>query len=289
MRKGIILAGGTGSRLYPMTRATSKQLLPVYNKPLIYYPLSTLMLAGIRELAVITTPDDQEKFKALLGDGQDLGVRITYLEQSAPEGIAQACTIAEAYLNGAPSALILGDNLFYGHNLYGRFSHAAQAGENTIFSYTVATPNAYGVLKFDDEGNATEIVEKPTTAPSKEVVTGLYMLDATAPQRAQELTKSNRGEFEISDLLNGYLKDGALSVEQLGRGSAWLDTGTPQALLEASNFVRSLEERQGLQVGSPEEIAFRNRWIDADALLKIARGYGQSNYGDYLSELAKGA
>ena len=286
-RKGIILAGGTGSRLFPITQGISKQLLPVYDKPMIYYPLSVLMLTGIREIAVITTPDDQAQFQRLLGDGRQWGLSLHYIFQPAPEGLAQAYLLAEAFLAGAPSAMVLGDNIFFGHGLSDRLAAAdARTTGGTVFGYQVVDPERYGVVDFDREGRATKIIEKPEFPPSDFAVTGLYFLDGTAPERARAVRPSARGELEITTLLQMYLEEGALTVEQMGRGYAWLDTGTHASLLDAGNFVRTLEARQGLQVGSPDEIAFRQGWIDAAELLELAGIYSKTGYGTYLERLA---
>jgi glucose-1-phosphate thymidylyltransferase len=286
-RKGIILAGGSGTRLYPVTMAASKQLLPIYDKPMIYYPLSVLMLAGIREMAIITTPQDQEQFQRLLGDGTQWGVSFTFIVQPEPEGLAQAYMLTEDFLAGAPSAMVLGDNLFFGVGL-GEMLERASAREDggTVFGYRVADPERYGVVAFDDEGRATRIIEKPANPPSNYAVTGLYFLDGDAPKRARSVEKSERGEYEITTLLERYLVEGALRVEFMGRGFAWLDTGTHESLLDAGNFVRTLEKRQGLQSGSLEEIAFGRGWIDREALLARAAVFAKNDYGAYLARLA---
>ncbi|MBF9048493.1 glucose-1-phosphate thymidylyltransferase RfbA [Roseobacter sp. HKCCD9010] len=286
-RKGIILAGGSGTRLYPVTMGLSKQLVPVYDKPMIYYPLSVLMLAGIREIAVITTPQDQAQFQAVLGDGTQWGVALTYITQPAPEGLAQAYVLAETFLKGSPSAMILGDNLFFGHGLPGLLAAAPETG-GTVFGYHVADPERYGVVSFDTAGRVEAIVEKPTKPASNYAVTGLYFLDGSASTRAQSVTPSARGELEIADLLQSYLTEEALNVQLMGRGYAWLDTGTHDSLLEAGNFVRTLETRQGLQVGCPEEVAFAAGWISADELAARAALFGKNGYGAYLSDLLKG-
>lgn len=261
-RKGIILAGGSGTRLYPLTMAVSKQLLPIYDKPMIYYPLTVLMLAGIREILIITTPQDQDQFKRLLGDGSQWGIHLDYKIQPSPDGLAQAFILAEDFLDGAPSAMVLGDNIFFGHGLP-QLLAAADAKDNgaTIFGYHVTDPARYGVVDFDDLGEVRGIVEKPAKPPSNYAVTGLYFVDGSAPERAKQITPSTRGELEIISLLETYLHEGKLLVEKMGRGYAWLDAGTHASLLDASNFVRTLTERQGLQVGSPEEIADRAKWI----------------------------
>lgn len=285
-RKGIILAGGSGTRLYPITMAVSKQLLPLYDKPMIFYPLSVLMLSGIREICVITTPQDQEQFKRLLGDGSQWGISLTYVEQPSPDGLAQAFILAEDFLDGAPSALVLGDNIFFGHGLPKLLAAAdAQLAGGTVFGYHVADPERYGVVSFDAEGQAQEIIEKPKVPPSNYAVTGLYFLDETAPARARQVRPSARGELEITDLLQMYLKDGQLSVETMGRGYAWLDTGTHASLLDAGNFVRTLTERQGLQAGCPEEIAFELGWISREQLAERAALFAKNSYGAYLQRL----
>ncbi|MEJ1993200.1 MAG: glucose-1-phosphate thymidylyltransferase RfbA [Maritimibacter sp.] len=285
-RKGIILAGGSGTRLYPLTLAVSKQLMPVYDKPMIYYPLSVLMLSGIREIAVITTPEDQAQFKRLLGDGSQWGLSFTYIVQPSPDGLAQAYILAEDFLDGAPSAMVLGDNIFFGHGLPEVLAEAdARTIGGTVFGYRVADPERYGVVEFDAEGRALQIIEKPEVPPSNFAVTGLYFLDGDAPRRAREVTPSDRGELEIVTLLESYLSERALNVERMGRGYAWLDTGTHGSLLDAANFVRTLSLRQGMQSGCPEEIAYSMGWIDADALASHAKRYGKSEYGKYLSSL----
>lgn len=285
-RKGIILAGGSGTRLYPITMGLSKQLLPIYDKPMIYYPLSVLMLAGIREICIITTPQDQDQFRRTLGDGSQWGVTLSYLVQPSPDGLAQAYILAEEFLAGAPSAMILGDNIFFGHGLPKVMAAAdAKPSGGTVFGYHVADPERYGVVAFDDAGRAREIIEKPQVPPSKYAVTGLYFLDATAPGRARAVKPSPRGELEITDLLQSYLEDGALHVETMGRGYAWLDTGTHASLLDAGNFVRTLEERQGLQTGCPEEVAFQQGWISRDELAAQAERFAKNGYGAYLAGL----
>jgi len=285
-RKGIILAGGSGTRLYPITMGVSKQLLPIYDKPMIYYPISVLMLAGIREIAIITTPEDQDQFRRLLGDGSQWGLAFTYIVQPSPDGLAQAYILAEDFLAGAPSAMVLGDNIFFGHGLPLLLEAADRRGSGgTVFGYRVADPERYGVVAFDDSGAVSLIIEKPTAPPSDYAVTGLYFLDGTAPERARRVKPSERGELEITTLLETYLHDGSLTVERMGRGFAWLDTGTHASLLDAGNFVRTLEERQGLQTGCPEEIAFDHGWIDADALRERARLFAKNDYGKYLTRL----
>ncbi|GGW45074.1 glucose-1-phosphate thymidylyltransferase [Gemmobacter lanyuensis] len=285
-RKGIILAGGSGTRLYPITIGVSKQLLPVYDKPMIYYPLSVLMLAGIREIAVITTPQDQDQFRRTLGDGSQWGLQLTYIVQASPDGLAQAYILAEDFLAGAPSAMVLGDNIFFGHGLPDLLASAdARATGGTVFGYRVADPERYGVVGFDEAGRVNHIIEKPSQPPSPYAVTGLYFLDGTAPARARQVQPSPRGELEIVTLLEMYLAEGALAVEQMGRGFAWFDTGTHSSLLDAGNFVRTLELRQGQQVGSPDEIAFEQGWISRDQLSDRARLFGKTAYGQYLAAL----
>lgn len=285
-RKGIILAGGSGTRLYPITMGLSKQLLPVYNKPMIYYPLSVLMLAGIREIAVITTPHDADQFRRTLGDGAQWGLELTYIVQPSPDGLAQAYILAEDFLAGSPSAMILGDNIYFGHDLPKLMAAAdARPMGGTVFGYRVADPERYGVVAFDDRGEARQIIEKPEHPPSNYAVTGLYFLDGSAPARAARLEPSARGELEITSLLQMYLDAGELGVQQMGRGFAWLDTGTHGSLLDAGNFVRTLEQRQGLQMGSPDEIAFAKGWISRESLQKRAEKFSKNDYGDYLKSL----
>ena len=285
-RKGIILAGGSGTRLYPITIGVSKQLLPIYDKPMIYYPLSVLMLSGIREIAIITTPQDQDQFRRTLGDGSQWGLHLSYIEQPSPDGLAQAYLLAEDFLAGAPSAMVLGDNIFFGHGLPEMLARAdARVTGGTVFGYRVVDPERYGVVGFDADGRVNRIVEKPAKPPSHYAVTGLYFLDGTASARAREVQPSPRGELEITTLLEMYLAEGLLSVEQMGRGFAWLDTGTHASLLDAGNFVRTLTERQGQQVGSPEEIAFAQGWITPDQLAARARLFGKTAYGSYLAAL----
>ena len=285
-RKGLILAGGTGSRLWPITQGISKQLMPVYDKPMIYYPLSVLMLAGIREIGIITTPADQAQFQHLLGDGSQWGLTITWLVQPKPEGLAQAYLVGEEFLDGAPSAMVLGDNIFFGHGLPEMLAAAdTKSTGGTVFGYRVSDPERYGVVGMDADGTVTQIVEKPSNPPSNYAVTGLYFLDSTAPQRARSITPSERGELEITALLETYLADGSLTVERMGRGYAWLDTGTHGSLLDAGNFVRTLQSRQGMQTGCPEEIAYLQGWIDDAALLDLADRYAKTEYGAYLRGL----
>ena len=282
-RKGIILAGGSGTRLYPVTMAVSKQLLPVYDKPMIYYPLSALMLNGIREIAIITTPTDREQFRRLLGDGSQWGIAFTYIVQAAPNGLAEAYILAETFLDGHPSALILGDNIFYGDGLPELLAAAdSNSDRGTVFGYRVSDPERYGVVGFDEAGQANSLIEKPKKPVSNYAVTGLYFLDNRASARAKTIKPSARGEIEITSLLEIYLAEGSLKVEKLGRGYAWLDTGTHGSLLDAGNFVRTLQERQGLLVGSPDEIAFENNWISKDALKAFSEKFGKNQYGKYF-------
>ena len=285
-RKGIILAGGSGTRLYPLTIALSKQLFPIYDKPMIYYPLTVLMLAGIREILIITTPQDQDQFQRLLGDGSQWGIRLEYKVQPSPDGLAQAFILAEDFLDGAPSAMVLGDNIFFGHGLPQVLAAAdAQETGATVFGYHVSDPERYGVVDFDYDGTVKSIIEKPTKPPSNYAVTGLYFVDETAPERAKRVTPSARGELEITSLLETYLHDGALRIEKMGRGYAWLDTGTHASLLEAGNFIRTLTERQGLQIGSPDEVAYQHQWITSDQILERAQTFEKNDYGKYLSNI----
>jgi glucose-1-phosphate thymidylyltransferase len=288
MRKGIILAGGSGTRLYPITRGCSKQLLPVYSKPMIYYPLSVLMLAGIKEILVITTPHESSQFERLLGTGEEWGVRFEYAVQPRPEGLAQAFPIAEEFLAGAPSALVLGDNIFYGQSLSHLVQSAsAQETGATVFAYRVENPRAYGVVEFDGEGRAISLEEKPAEPRSNFAVTGLYFYDHQVVERAKALKPSPRGELEITDLNRVYLEAGELSVARFGRGFAWLDTGSPESMLQAANYVQAVEDRQGLLVASPEEIAFRMGWIDRAQLAALAEPMARNGYGRRLLEIAK--
>ena len=288
-RKGIILAGGSGTRLYPATIGVSKQLLPIYDKPMIYYPLSVLMLSGIRQIAVITTPQDAAQFARVLGDGRQWGLEFTFIEQPSPDGLAQAYLLAEDFLDGAPSAMVLGDNIFFGHGLPDMAARADARGQGaTVFGYRVADPERYGVVDFDAEGRVRAIIEKPEQPPSNYAVTGLYFMDATAPRRAAAVAPSDRGELEITSLLESYLGDGALQVERMGRGYAWLDTGTHDSLLDAGNFVRTLETRQGLQTGNPDEIAFAQGWTDRAGLEARATLFAKNAYGAYLRSLLDG-
>jgi len=286
-RKGIILAGGSGTRLYPLTLAVSKQLLPIYDKPMIYYPLTVLMLTGIRDILIITTPEDQAQFQHLLGDGSQWGINLSYKIQPNPEGLPQAFILAENFLAGAPSAMVLGDNIFFGHGLHTVLAAAdAQSSGATIFGYHVSDPKRYGVVDFDDDGTVRGIIEKPEIPPSNYAVTGLYFVDGTAPERAKSVEPSARGELEITSLLETYLQDGNLRVETIGRGFAWLDTGTHASLLDAGNFVRTLTERQGLQVGSPDEVAYQRKWVTKEQITARSEKFGKNAYGNYLGKLA---
>ena len=284
--KGIILAGGTGSRLYPLTLAVSKQLLPVYDKPMIYYPLSVLMLGEIRDILIITTPEDAEQFKRLLGDGSAFGIKLSYAVQAKPRGLAEAFIIADEFIGDSPCALILGDNLFYGDNLGETCKQAARRTEGaTIFAYRVADPARYGVISFNPDGSPEKIEEKPQNPKSNWAVTGLYFYDNTVVDIARQVTPSARGELEISDINSAYLERGALQVEQLGRGNAWLDTGTHDSLHEASSFVRTIEHRQGIKISCPEEIAYGKGWINATDLQQSVTRYNGSDYANYLRRL----
>jgi len=285
-RKGIILAGGSGTRLYPLTIAVSKQLLPIYDKPMVYYPLTVLMLTGIRDILIITTPQDQEQFQRLLGDGSQWGINLHYKIQPNPEGLAQAFILAEDFLAGAPSTMILGDNIFFGHGLPEVLAAAdAQTSGATVFGYHVSDPERYGVVDFDVDGTVRAIIEKPEVPPSNYAVTGLYFVDGTAPERAKSIKPSARGELEITALLETYLRGGNLRVEKMGRGFAWLDTGTHASLLDAGNFVRTITERQGLQVGSPDEIAYQSNWITKEQIIVSAEKFSKNAYGSFLRQL----
>lgn len=289
VEKGIILAGGSGTRLYPVTLATSKQLAPVYNKPMVYYPLSVLMLAGIREVVVITTPHEQEAFKRLLGDGSQWGMKLHFEVQPKPEGLAQAFLVAERHIEGQPCALVLGDNIFYGRGLSGMLREAAALEEGAVvFAYPVENPSAYGVVEMDSEGRAVTIEEKPIQPKSRLAVTGLYFYDSQVLELARALKPSARGELEITDLNRKYLAQGKLRVEVMGRGFAWLDTGTHRSMLQAANFVEAVESRQGLMISCPEEIAYRLGWIDASHVRNVAEPMSKNEYGQYLVRLIDG-
>jgi len=285
-RKGIILAGGSGTRLYPLTHTISKQLLPVYDKPMIYYPLSTLMMAGIRDILIITTPHDQAAFRNLLGDGSQWGIALTYAVQPEPGGLAQAFLIGRDFVGRDPSCLVLGDNIFYGHGLIKQLRTASEELTGaTVFGYWVKDPERYGVAEFDGEGRVVSLEEKPIRPKSNYAVTGIYFYDANVCDLAAELKPSPRGELEITDLNNVYLAQGRLRLEKIGRGVAWLDTGTHESLMQAGDFIQTIEQRQGLKICCPEEVAFQNRWIDADQLAAIAAVLVKSGYGDYLMGL----
>jgi glucose-1-phosphate thymidylyltransferase len=287
--KGIILAGGSGTRLYPLTKVVSKQLMPVYDKPMVYYPIATLMSAGIKDVLIITTPQEQANFKALLGDGDDWGINIEYVTQPSPDGLAQAFILGEEFIGDDNVALVLGDNLFYGHDLVKSLKSAvANKSGGTVFGYHVANPKSYGVVEFDKTGKAISIEEKPADPKSNYAVPGLYFFDNTVVEYAKEVKPSARGELEITDVIDRYLDSGTLRVEIMGRGTAWLDTGTHDDLLAAANFISTLEKRQGLKVNCPEEIAYRNGWISEDKLREIAAPLRKSGYGEYLLGLIDG-
>ena len=289
--KGIILAGGAGTRLYPLTMITSKQLLPVYDKPMIYYPLSTLMLAEIKDILIISTPTDLPNFEKLLGDGCQFGIRLSYKEQPSPDGLAQAFIIGEDFVGGDCCAMVLGDNIFYGsgfRHLLKQASADAQNGQATIFGYYVNDPERFGIVEFDGDGKVVSVEEKPKCPKSNYCITGLYFYDQRVVDYAKKVKPSNRGELEITDLNRIYLKDGSLKVQLLSRGYAWLDTGTMDSLVDAADFVRTIEQRQGLKISAPEEIAYINGWIDRDNLLKSAKRYGKSPYGQHLKNVAEG-
>jgi glucose-1-phosphate thymidylyltransferase len=290
--KGIILAGGSGTRLYPLTKVTSKQLLPVYDKPMVYYPLSTLMLAGIKDILIISTPTDTPRFESLLGDGSQFGINLSYKVQPSPDGLAQAFLLGEEFLAGEAGAMVLGDNIFYGNGFSKILKEAVEDAEvnnrATVFGYYVPDPERFGVVAFDEEGRATSIEEKPKEPKSNYAVTGLYFYPAGVSDKAKEVKPSARGELEITTLNEMYLDEGRLDVQLLGRGFAWLDTGTMESLLEASEFVHMIETRQGVKISAPEEIAFRYGWIDKEGLLESAEKYGKSPYGQHLKAVAEG-
>lgn len=289
-RKGIILAGGSGTRLHPITHIVSKQLLPLYDKPMIYYPLSVLMLSHIREVAIISTPRDLPLYRELLGDGSAWGMEFEYIEQPSPDGLAQAYLLAETFLDGAPSALVLGDNVFFGEGLSDRLKAADRRVEGgTVFGYQVSDPERYGVVEFSADNQVLSIMEKPEHPRSSFAVTGIYFLDGTAPELAKQIKPSARGELEITDLLNFYREAGKLNVERLGRGYAWLDTGTHDSLLEAADFVRTIEKRQNLKISCPEEISFLNGWITKTQLLQLSQPYQKTQYGQYLVRISEGS
>lgn len=287
--KGIILAGGSGTRLYPLTLITSKQLLPVYDKPMIYYPLSTLMLAGIRDILIISTPADLPNFKALLGNGNEMGINLSYEEQPFPDGLAQAFIIGEDFINGDSCAMVLGDNIFYGNGFTELLHSATRKTEGaTVFGYYVEDPERFGVVEFDENGKAITIEEKPKEPKSNYAVTGLYFYDNRVVELAKKVKPSDRGELEITDLNKMYLEDGKLDVITLGRGYAWLDTGTMDSLIDAATFVQMIEKRQGIKISAPEEIAYRNGWIDKGQIMQAAEKYGKSTYGQHLKKVADG-
>ena len=290
--KGIVLAGGSGTRLYPLTKVTSKQLLPVYDKPMVYYPLSTLMLAGIKDILIISTPEDTPRFEALLGDGSQFGISLSYKVQPSPDGLAQAFILGEEFLAGDAGAMVLGDNIFYGNGfrtmLKAAVRNAEDNGRGTVFGYYVPDPERFGVVEFDETGKAISIEEKPKEPKSNYAVTGLYFYPSDVAKRANQVKPSARGELEITTLNDMYLQDGLLDVQLLGRGFAWLDTGTMQSLLQAAEFVEMIQERQGITISAPEEIAFINGWVDSEGLMKSAELYGKSPYGAHLKAVAEG-
>lgn len=289
--KAIILAGGSGTRLYPLTMVTSKQLLPIYDKPMIYYPLSTLMLAGIRDILIISTPTDLPNFERLLGDGSHYGINLSYKVQPSPDGLAQAFTLGEEFIGNEPCAMVLGDNIFYGAGLSERLKAAAEAAQNgraTVFGYYVNDPERFGIVEFDEAGHVISVEEKPKQPKSNYAITGLYFYDKRVVELAKQVKPSARGELEITDLNRMYLEDGTLNVQLLGRGYAWLDTGTMDTLVEAAEFVQVIEQRQGIMISAPEEIAYRHGWITREELLKSADTYGKSPYGDHLHRVADG-
>ena len=290
--KGIILAGGAGTRLYPLTMVTSKQLLPIYDKPMIYYPLSTLMLAGIKDILIISTPEDTPRFESLLGDGSQFGVSLSYKVQPSPDGLAQAFILGEEFLDGEAGAMILGDNIFYGNNFGPMLKKAVERAltedRATVFGYYVSDPERFGIVEFDDDGKVLSVEEKPQHPKSNYAITGLYFYPAGVSEMAKEVKPSARGELEITTLNDMYLQQDRLNVQLLGRGFAWLDTGTMDSLVEAADFVRMVEKRQGIKISAPEEIAFRNEWIDKETLLKSAEKYGKSPYGAHLKAVAEG-
>jgi len=289
--KGIILAGGSGTRLYPLTMVTSKQLLPVYDKPMIYYPLSTLMLAGIKEILIISTPQDLPNFERLLRDGSQYGIQLSYKEQPSPDGLAQAFLIGEEFIGDEPCAMVLGDNIFYGNGFSKLLREAvvnSTVGKATIFGYYVNDPERFGIVEFDDNGKVVSVEEKPQNPKSNYCITGLYFYDKRVVEYAKQVKPSNRGELEITDLNRIYLEDGSLNVKLLGRGFAWLDTGTMDSLVEASDFVQMIQKRQGIEISAPEEIAFINGWINKATLMESAARYGKSPYGEHLRKVAEG-
>ncbi|MCQ2567948.1 MAG: glucose-1-phosphate thymidylyltransferase RfbA [Mogibacterium sp.] len=290
--KGIILAGGAGTRLYPLTMVTSKQLLPVYDKPMIYYPLSTLMLAGIKDILIISTPEDTPRFESLLGDGSQFGIDLSYKVQPSPDGLAQAFIIGEEFLDGEPGAMILGDNIFYGNSFGPMLKKAVERANNeeraTVFGYYVNDPERFGIVEFDEDGKVLSVEEKPKHPKSNYAITGLYFYPKGVSEMAKQVKPSDRGELEITTLNDMYLKEDRLNVQLLGRGFAWLDTGTMDSLVDAADFVRMIEKRQGIKISAPEEIAFRNEWIDKPTLLKSAKKYGKSPYGAHLKAVAEG-